>query len=182
MTAPSMAEVLAEHRWVRSFVGCRCGFSVRTGTPMTEGRAQHDQHVAQALAAAGFGHVASELDERFAESDHKAAAYWRRLREAERRAEAAEAQVADLQRWKDEALPVMDGLQELGRALNLPLGERVTGERALEAVQALVAQVARVQALLDAYMAWDGDRDSEYGSSPLQREQLRRALDGEGGR
>lgn len=44
-----------------------------------------------------------------------------------------------LQRWKDEALPVLEGLQELGKALDLPLGERITGPAALDAVNDLIA-------------------------------------------
>lgn len=47
------------------------------------------------------------------------------------------AEVNRLQRWKDEAMPVMDGLQELGRALDIPLGHSITGPDALAAVQDL---------------------------------------------
>ena len=64
------------------------------------------------------------------------------------------AEVERLTRWKREALPVLDGLQELGRALDLPLGTRITGAEALAAVErltterdALAAQVERVRAL-----------------------------------
>ena len=35
----------------------------------------------------------------------------------------------ELRRWKAEALPVLSGLQELGKALGLPLGSRTTGSR-----------------------------------------------------
>ena len=49
------------------------------------------------------------------------------------------AEVERLRRWKAEALPVMDGLQELGEALDLPLGTRITGAEAVAAVKALVA-------------------------------------------
>jgi hypothetical protein len=38
----------------------------------------------------------------------------------------------ELRAWKAEALEVMDGLQELGRALDLPLGTRITGREAAE--------------------------------------------------
>ena len=53
-----------------------------------------------------------------------------------------------LARWKEEAMPVMDGLQELGKALRIPLGRRITGPAALEAVQKLRDAA---QAFLDAY-------------------------------
>lgn len=68
------------------------------------------------------------------------------------------AEVERLTRWKAEALPVMDGLQDLGQALGLPLGERITGPIALlEAVSLrierdeLAATVARVEALADRW-------------------------------
>ena len=48
-------------------------------------------------------------------------------------------------RWKDEALPVLAGLQELGQALGLPLGERITCPRAAEAAIALVAEADRLR-------------------------------------
>lgn len=50
------------------------------------------------------------------------------------------AAVERLSRWKREALPVLDGLQELGRALDLPLGTRITGTEALAAVERLTAE------------------------------------------
>lgn len=49
-------------------------------------------------------------------------------------------QVERLERWKAEALPVMDGLQELGEALGLPLGMQVTGPAALAEVERLTAE------------------------------------------
>lgn len=49
-------------------------------------------------------------------------------------------EIERLTRWKAEALPVLDGLQELGKALGLPLGERTTGPAALEAVERLTAE------------------------------------------
>ena len=45
-----------------------------------------------------------------------------------------------LRAWKAEALPVMDGLQELGDALGISLGQRITGAEAKVAVETLVAQ------------------------------------------
>lgn len=62
--------------------------------------------------------------------------------------EEARAEVASLARWKEEAMPVMDGLQELGKALRIPLGQRITGPAALEAVQKLRDAA---QGFLDAY-------------------------------
>ena len=47
--------------------------------------------------------------------------------------DALVAEVHSLRRWKAEALPVMDGLQELGGALGLPLGTRITGREAVDA-------------------------------------------------
>ena len=46
----------------------------------------------------------------------------------------------ELRRWKAEALPVLDGMQELGRALGLPLGSRITGQEALAAVERLTRE------------------------------------------
>lgn len=57
--------------------------------------------------------------------------------------------LTDLLRWKAEALPVLDGLQELGRALDLPLGIRITGPQALAAVERLNARLSAVKATLN---------------------------------
>lgn len=62
--------------------------------------------------------------------------------------EEARAEAASLARWKEEAMPVMDGLQELGKALHIPLGQRITGPAALEAVNQLRTAA---QDFLDAY-------------------------------
>ena len=48
------------------------------------------------------------------------------------------AEVKRLEAWKREAVTVMDGLQGLGEALRLPLGEQVTGRTALEKVKELI--------------------------------------------
>ena len=45
-----------------------------------------------------------------------------------------------LRRWKDEALPVLDGLQELGDVLRLPLGSQITGPEALTAAARLTRE------------------------------------------
>lgn len=59
-----------------------------------------------------------------------------------------------LRQWKAEATSLFDGLQDLGRALGLPLGTLVTGPDAVRAAEVLRAErdeaLARVQALRDA--------------------------------
>ena len=57
--------------------------------------------------------------------------------------------VERLTRWKAEALPVMDGLQELGRALGLPLGARITGPLAYVAAEALNTRAEAAEATID---------------------------------
>lgn len=42
-------------------------------------------------------------------------------------------EVEQLRRWKAEALPVIAGLQEVGRALGLRLGTQITGRDAVDA-------------------------------------------------
>ena len=81
-------------------------------------------------------------------------------------------EVERLERWKAEALEVMSGLQELGKALGLGLGVQITGPAALAEVarltaerDALAATVARVEALAGqqaitchATNRWDDER------------------------
>ena len=62
-----------------------------------------------------------------------------------------------LRRWKAEALPVLDGLQELGDVLRLPLGSQITGPEALTAAARLTrerdelrAEVERLRAGIEA--------------------------------
>lgn len=50
---------------------------------------------------------------------------------------ATDSEVERLRQWKAEATEVIDGLQELGKALDIPLGERVTGTAATEAAKRL---------------------------------------------
>ena len=71
-------------------------------------------------------------------------------------------QVESLERWKVEAIEVMSGLRELGRALGLGLGVQITGPAALAEVErltaerdALAAQVARVEEVLDHWRTVD---------------------------
>ena len=74
------------------------------------------------------------------------------------------AEVDRLTRWKAEALPVMTGLQELGKALGLTLGESITGPSAVDAAHALRARaeaaehaVQRVRELHTPEVAYDSE-------------------------
>jgi hypothetical protein len=89
-------------------------------------------------------------------------------------------EVTRLRRWKEEATEVILGLQDLGRALGLPLGERITGESAAEAAEALTARaeaaeaaLTRVRALAEEWRIEDAD-DLPTGDRALE---LRAALD-----
>ena len=72
-------------------------------------------------------------------------ATWQAARDAET--------IAGLRAWKDEALPVMAGLQDLGRILGVRLGTSITGESAAQAARALVARADAAEARVRA--AWD---------------------------
>ena len=78
-------------------------------------------------------------------------------------------EVERLERWKAEALEVISGLQELGKALGLRPGVQITGPAALAEVARLTAErdalravVARVEALADAA----DDTDGEHSHRP----------------
>lgn len=62
----------------------------------------------------------------------------------EERAVQAEAERDRLRQWKDEALPVLSGLQELGKVLGVPLGGSITGDLAAQAAADLVAERDRL--------------------------------------
>src|SRR5690606_28299938 len=66
-----MTEVLAKHRYGAGSQGryCQCG-----AMGVGDRQANHTAHVAQALAAAGFGHVASAEAERDEAAEAKVAA------------------------------------------------------------------------------------------------------------
>ena len=79
-----------------------------------------------------------------------------------------------LQAWKAEALPVIAGLQELGRTLGLPLGTSITGEQAADKATGLTAENERLRAVIA-----EVEKDAEEvangvwgpGSDPLTQEQ-----------
>ena len=83
----------------------------------------------------------------------------------------------ELRRWKTEALPVLDGLQELGKALGLPLGSRITGQEALAAVERLRAIEGGVKALAESFeedVDWSSGR-GDYGDNAAYEACARRA-------
>lgn len=92
-----------------------------------------------------------------------------KLCDHKRRAEEAE-------QWKAEALPVINGLQELGAALGIPLGKRITGPDALAAVKALTerAEAAEraIQRVRELAQHYDGRAYTDATGAIL------RALDG----
>lgn len=98
-----------------------------------------------------------------ADTQHTAVLTWRQARAV---LDHHDQQVADqhtaaievehLTSWKAEATALFDGLQDLGRALGLPLGTLVTGPDAVAAAQALhdardeaVGRARRLSELLD---------------------------------
>ena len=86
------------------------------------------------------------------------------------------AEVRLLARWKNEALPVIAGLQELGAALGIPLGKHITGPDALEAVKALTARAEAaeqtIQRVRELAQHYDGRAYTDATGAIL------RALDG----
>ena len=100
-------------------------------------------------------------------------------------------QVESLERWKFEAIEVMSGLRELGKALGLGLGVQITGPAALAEVERLTAErdaliavgkrqaarLARVEALAEE---WDGDDSCDNRTCVPHRsaDALRAALAG----
>jgi hypothetical protein len=67
--------------------------------------------------------------------------------------EAAEQhELERLRAWKQEALPVISGLQELGRALGLPLGVQITGPVGVTAARSLRMQYDASQEALSGLL------------------------------
>lgn len=95
------------------------------------------------------------------------------------------AEVDRLSHWKAEALPVIDGLQELGAELGIRLGGRITGPDALAAVKALTARakaaeqvVRRVRRLAEAWATQPTDYDEDTEQQIEDGQAILRALDG----
>ena len=91
----------------------------------------------------------------------------------------------ELRRWKTEALPVLDGLQELGKALGLPLGSRITGTDALAAVERLTREMDEALSEIERLRVGIQDMRDMYwvdGRRPLWRdaEALLNPTEGEG--
>ncbi len=85
-------------------------------------------------AVARLAHAVPSLLHEIALS-RQSEAYDQEAADVERRTLRAE--VEQLARWKAEALLVMTGLQDLGKALNVPLGSPITGETAAKAAMDL---------------------------------------------
>lgn len=88
-----------------------------------------------------------------------------------------------LSRWKAEALPVSEGLQELGKALGLPLGSRITGQEALAAVERLTrerdearAEAERLRAGIEALADWWQRIPGDGGYEVACKDHARQAL------
>ncbi|GAA5154722.1 hypothetical protein GCM10023340_38740 [Nocardioides marinquilinus] len=63
-------------------------------------------------------------------------------------------------RWKVEATEIFEGLQDLGRALGLPLGTLVTGPAAVAAADALQVRLCAIEALAAEWEGWAETRSS----------------------
>ena len=85
------------------------------------------------------------------------------------------AEVDRLTRWKAEALPVMTGLQELGKALGLTLGESITGPSAVDAAHALRARAEAVERVRELAEYWSVSGNSWRKAAARQ---FLHALDG----
>ena len=95
------------------------------------------------------------------------------------------AEVDRLSHWKAEALPVIDGLQELGAELGIRLGGRITGPDALAAVKALAARaeaaeqaIQRVRGMAEAWATQPTDYDEDTEQQIEDGRAILRALDG----
>ncbi len=86
------------------------------------------------------------------------------LAELADRVKAAEAEVERLARWQSDALPVIDGLQELGRSLGLILGDSVTGPKAHAAAEALKSRAESAEATIARVreLAYESDDGTEF--------------------
>jgi hypothetical protein len=92
-------------------------------------------------------------------------------------------EVKRLRRWKDEAAEVILGLQDLGKALGVPLGTRITGDGAAKIAERLVAERYVLQQRLDnaraLVLSWRRGTVTEYGQAVDQcRNAVLAVLDG----
>lgn len=74
-------------------------------------------------------------------------------------------EVERLRRWKDEAAEALIGMQDLGRELNVPLGQRITGEGAAEAARAIVYERDRLAATVERVLGLAVKMTGEHGQS-----------------
>ena len=100
-------------------------------------------------------------------------------------------EVAHLRRWKAEALPVMSGLQELGRALGVGLGKSITARESvdlaldlrndrdrfqaanrehIDRIDVLEADLVNAQAALDVYNQTNNDRLAAVVNAEIRAE------------
>lgn len=79
------------------------------------------------------------------------------------------AEVDRLTRWQTEATEVMRGLQDLGKALSLPLGERITGSAAVVAAAALRYRIAALNVALQ-------DEREAHGAAIARAEAAEQAI------
>lgn len=80
-----------------------------------------------------------------------------------------------LRRWKAEALPVLDGLQDLGRALHLAPGRRITGTEAAAAARDAREKLDALAALAD-HMETDGYASDSDGWGHVAAREIRQVL------
>lgn len=95
------------------------------------------------------------------------------------------AEVDRLTRWKTEATEVLRGLQDLGKALGLPLGEQITGQSACVAAVALHDRteaaeqaVHLVRGIADAWATQPNDYDEDTEQQIEDGRAILTALDG----
>lgn len=128
MAAANLTEVLAEHHQDFSAGPFAIGCGCGAALPSD---AAHQAHVAEVIVAAGWVSPEQYRDQ--------------------------VKLVAVLETWKDEAMEVMDGLDALGKALGLPLGEQITGTAAAETAARLSARLAEVRAIHHEWGETDAD-------------------------
>ena len=89
-------------------------------------------------------------------------------------------QVESLERWKFEAIEVMSGLRELGKALGLGLGVQITGPAALAEIERLTAErdaLAQIKRHIDEVRNGTGWTVQIYGVLLQQCDQYGKTID-----